>query len=120
MNPIVSYVLIALLAYLLGTSNLAYFIARRRGIDLFHKGSNNPGASNAMMLMGWKTGILVGLHDIGKAFLAAFLSSIRASGMDCSHIRFGKDVVNGKADGLLFEKDLFSFFSFNGFIVDLS
>lgn len=76
MSRIVSYALIVLLAYLLGTSNLAYFIARRRGINILQTGTNNPGASNAMMLLGWKTGILVGLHDIGKAFLAAFLAGL--------------------------------------------
>ena len=76
MSRIVSYALIVLLAYLLGTSNLAYFIARRRGINILQTGTNNPGASNAMMLMGWKMGVLVGLHDIGKAFLAAFLAGL--------------------------------------------
>ena len=59
MSRIVSYALIVLLAYLLGTSNLAYFIARRRGINILQTGTNNPGASNAMMLMGWKMGVLV-------------------------------------------------------------
>ena len=76
MSRIVSYALIVLLAYLLGTSNLAYFIARRRGINILQTGTNNPGASNAMMLMGWKMGILVGLHDIGKALLATWLSGV--------------------------------------------
>ena len=76
MSQIVSYALIVLLAYLLGTSNLAYFIARRRGINILQTGTGNPGASNAMMLLGWKTGILVGLHDVGKAFLAAFLAGL--------------------------------------------
>ena len=76
MSRIVSYALIVLLAYLLGTSNLAYFIARRRGINILQTGTNNPGASNAMMLLGWKMGVLVGLHDIGKAFLAAFLAGL--------------------------------------------
>ncbi len=76
MNPIVSYVLVVLLGYLIGCSNLAYYIARAKGVDIFHKGSRNPGASNAMMLMGWKTGILVGLHDIGKALLAVWLCGL--------------------------------------------
>ena len=76
MNPIVSYVLIVLIAYLLGTSNLAYFIGRRRGIDILKTGTGNPGASNAMMLLGWKTGILVGIHDIGKAVLATWLCGV--------------------------------------------
>ena len=81
MNPIIGYLLIVLLGYLLGSSNLAYYIARHRGINIFQKGSGNPGASNAMMLMGWKTGILVGVHDIGKAVLAALLCGLLFPGL---------------------------------------
>ena len=72
----IGYVLTALLGYLIGSSNLAYYIARRRGINIHSTGTGNPGASNAMMLMGWKTGILVGAHDIGKAALAALLCGL--------------------------------------------
>ena len=76
MDPILSYVLIALAGYLLGSANLAYFIARRRGFDIRRTGTGNPGASNAMMLLGWKTGILVALHDIGKAVLATLVCGL--------------------------------------------
>ncbi len=95
MSRIVSYALIVLLAYLLGTSNLAYFIARRRGINILQTGTNNPGASNAMMLLGWKTGILVGLHDIGKAFLAAFLAGLLFSELPLSREVAGAACVLG-------------------------
>lgn len=81
MNPIIGYLLIVLLGYLIGSSNLAYYMARRRGINIYQKGSGNPGASNAMMLMGWKTGILVGAHDIGKAVLAALLCGLLFPGL---------------------------------------
>ena len=68
------YLSVVLLGYLLGCSNLAWFLAKAKGVDIRGKGSGNPGASNAMILMGWKAGILVGLHDIGKAALAVFLA----------------------------------------------
>ena len=62
---------IAILAgYLLGCLNLAHLLARRRGVDLSHGGSGNRGASNAAILMGWRAGILVALHDVGKAVVA--------------------------------------------------
>ena len=69
------YLLAALIGYLLGCLNLAYFLARRKGLDIRREGTGNPGASNTMMLLGWKAGILVGLHDIGKAILATWLCS---------------------------------------------
>lgn len=68
------YALIILISYLLGSSNLAYFISKKAKIDARSHGSGNLGASNAVILMGWKAGILVGLHDIAKAMLAVFLA----------------------------------------------
>lgn len=70
------YILAAVIGYLLGCSNLAYFIAKAKHIDLASKGSGNPGTSNAVILMGWKIGVLVGAHDIGKALLAVVLANV--------------------------------------------
>ena len=70
------YILIALLGYILGCSNMAYYISRLKKIDFRAGGSGNLGASNAMILAGWKAGILVALHDIGKATAAALLAEI--------------------------------------------
>ena len=73
MSTVLSYVLVVLIGYLIGCSNLAYFIAKAKGLDIRQVGTGNPGASNAMMLLGWKVGILVGVHDIGKAVVAVLL-----------------------------------------------
>ena len=62
-------------AYLIGCSNMAFYIAKLKKADLTGKGSGNLGASNAMILLGWKAGVLVGIHDIGKAYLAVTLAS---------------------------------------------
>ena len=67
------YLLAALVGYLVGCSNMAYYIAQLRKVDLRGGGSGNLGASNATILLGWKSGIVVGVHDIGKAFLAVVL-----------------------------------------------
>ena len=48
-------------------------LSKWKGVDLRSGGSKNLGASNALMLMGWKAGILVGIHDIGKAWLAILM-----------------------------------------------
>lgn len=75
------YVLTVLFSYLLGCSNMAVYIAKLKRIDLRAGGSGNPGTSNAVILMGWKAGILVGLHDIGKAYLAVVLARLLFPGL---------------------------------------
>jgi len=70
---ICAYIAAALIGYLFGCSNMALYLSKWKGIDLRAGGSKNLGASNALMLMGWKAGILVGAHDIGKAWLAILM-----------------------------------------------
>ena len=71
-----AYFIMCVIGYLLGCSNLAFLIAKFKGVDLASGGSGNPGASNATILMGWRIGVLVGVHDAGKALLAVFLASL--------------------------------------------
>ena len=68
------YLIAVAMGYLLGSSNLAYFIAKRKKADLRSAGSGNLGASNATVLLGWKAGVLVAIHDAGKALLAVLLA----------------------------------------------
>lgn len=68
------YIVPALIGYLLGCSNMATYLAALRGVDLKSGGTGNPGASNALILMGWRAGVLVGVHDIGKAVAAVLLA----------------------------------------------
>lgn len=70
------YLLVVLAAYLIGCSNMALYIAKARKVDLKKHGSGNPGASNAAILMGWRAGVAVAVHDIGKAWLAVFLAGL--------------------------------------------
>ena len=64
------------LGYLLGSSNLAYWLAKWNNVDFRKGGSGNLGASNTTILLGWKAGVLVGIHDIGKAVLAVLLAKL--------------------------------------------
>ena len=59
-----------LLGYLFGCVNPAYILGRHKGYDIRQKGSGNPGATNTMLVMGFKKGLLVAAFDIFKAFLA--------------------------------------------------
>lgn len=70
------YFLASLLGYVLGSSNLAYYISRATKKDIRQSGTGNLGASNATILFGWKAGIAVGLHDIGKSVLAVLLARL--------------------------------------------
>ena len=74
MTKILLYIAILLLAYLMGCSNMALYLSKYKGIDLRAAGSGNLGASNAMVLMGWGPGVIVAVHDIGKALLAVVLA----------------------------------------------
>ena len=70
----IPYLAAAALGYLLGCSNMAFYLSRLRGVDIRAKGSGNLGASNAMVLMGWGAGVLTAVHDIGKGVLAVVLA----------------------------------------------
>jgi glycerol-3-phosphate acyltransferase PlsY len=63
-------------AYLWGGIPTAYIVARlTSGIDIRNYGSGNVGASNALVHLGAKTGIAVGIFDfIGKGMLPVMLA----------------------------------------------
>lgn len=70
------YFLAVGLGYLLGCSHMAYYIGKLKKMDIRSAGSGNLGASNTTVLFGWGSGVLVALHDIGKAFLAVWLARL--------------------------------------------
>ena len=70
------YILVIVLSYILGSSNMAKYIAAVKKVDLSAGGSGNPGASNAVILMGWGAGVLTAVHDIGKSALAVVLARL--------------------------------------------
>lgn len=76
MREALFYILVIVCAYVLGSSSMSFYLAKLQHVDIRNRGSKNLGASNAMLLMGWKAGVLVGVHDIGKALLAVFLARL--------------------------------------------
>ena len=68
------YILPILFGYLLGCSHMAYYLGKLKKLDIRTAGSGNLGASNATVLFGWGSGVLVAVHDIGKAYLAVVLA----------------------------------------------
>ncbi len=71
-----AYLWTILFAYTLGCSNMALYLSKCKGVELRKGGSGNLGASNATILLGWKAGVLVAVHDIGKAALAVMLANL--------------------------------------------
>lgn len=68
------YLVSILAGYLMGSSNMAYWISKIKKVDIRKNGSGNLGASNATVLLGWGAGVIVALHDIGKALLAVLVA----------------------------------------------
>jgi glycerol-3-phosphate acyltransferase PlsY len=73
--PILSYILTALAAYLLGSIPVGFLVAKAKGIDIRSVGSGNIGATNAMRVLGKPAGIFVLLMDALKGYVVvAWLS----------------------------------------------
>lgn len=70
------YVIVILVAYLMGCSNMALYLAKLKKQDLRSGGTGNLGASNATLMMGLGAGVAVGAHDIGKSALAVILAEL--------------------------------------------
>jgi acyl phosphate:glycerol-3-phosphate acyltransferase len=65
-----SYILIAVLAYLLGSLPTGFLVGKAKGVDIRHKGSGNIGATNAFRALGKPAGIFVLLIDALKGYAA--------------------------------------------------
>ena len=76
---VLPYFFCCLAAYLAGAVNFAWIVARKRGIDIQHKGSGNPGTTNVGRVMGLSAAAVVFVGDVLKAaamvFAARFLFS---------------------------------------------
>lgn len=65
-----------LIGYFLGSFSPAAHVSRKRDVDLRENGTGNLGASNTLLVIGKKDGIIVMVLDILKAFLAARLAKL--------------------------------------------
>jgi len=66
--PVLSYAVVAVAAYLLGSIPTGYLAGRTKGIDVRKIGSGNIGATNTMRALGKPAGIVVLLIDALKGY----------------------------------------------------
>lgn len=95
MRNILFYVLTVLGGYLLGCSSMAYYVSRWKKVNLSTNGSGNLGASNTTILLGWRMGILVALHDIFKGAAAVLLAKWLLPDLTCAPVVAGCACVMG-------------------------
>jgi acyl-phosphate glycerol 3-phosphate acyltransferase len=62
-------ILCPLAGYLIGSIPFGYLLARARGVDIFHAGSGNIGATNVGRVLGRPLGVLVFVLDVAKGVL---------------------------------------------------
>ncbi|NIA25218.1 MAG: glycerol-3-phosphate 1-O-acyltransferase PlsY [Gammaproteobacteria bacterium] len=62
-------------SYLSGSVDFAVLIARAKGLDIYSKGSGNPGASNVYRSIGKTAGVTVLGLDLLKGLLAALVGT---------------------------------------------
>ena len=71
--PIVGYIVVVLIAYLLGSIPTGFLVAKARGVDIRTVGSGNIGATNVLRILGKPAGVFVLLADAAKGWLATFV-----------------------------------------------
>jgi len=65
-----NYLLIALIAYLLGSFSTGLLVSKNSEVDLRKQGSKNTGATNVLRLMGFKAAAVTFFGDFLKAAIA--------------------------------------------------
>lgn len=80
-----SYLIVALVSYLIGSIPAGYLVGQARGVDIRREGSGNIGATNVLRVLGKPYGYAVFLFDFLKGVGAVRLSILIASRMDPSN-----------------------------------
>ncbi|MBQ8556243.1 MAG: glycerol-3-phosphate 1-O-acyltransferase PlsY [Clostridia bacterium] len=74
MHPTLAYIIIAVIAYLLGSISFGMIVSKLAGgPNLREVGSKNTGATNVLRVMGLKVGLIVFVMDILKALVACII-----------------------------------------------
>lgn len=75
-----SYILVIIIAYLLGNISTSYIIAKKMiGVDIRTQGSGNAGSTNVLRTLGKKAGAMTFIGDLLKGVLAVLIGKVIAS-----------------------------------------
>ena len=69
---------VVIAGYLVGSIDFGVILPRVRGVDIYARGSGNPGATNVLRSMGRRMAALVVLGDLSKGFVAAMAGDLIA------------------------------------------
>ena len=80
----IKFVILLLIAYMLGNISPSTILAKAKGIDIKKAGSGNAGTTNALRVLGAKAAVITLVIDIGKGFLAVFIAGMFLNPMQIS------------------------------------
>ncbi len=69
-------ILLVVAGYLIGSIDFGVIVPKLRGVDIYSRGSGNPGTTNVLRTMGRKAAVMVMLGDLVKGFGAAALGDL--------------------------------------------
>ena len=72
--PVIGFILVVLVGYLVGSIPTGFLVAKARGIDIRTVGSGNIGATNVFRYLGQAAGAFVLLMDALKGYVAVVLA----------------------------------------------
>lgn len=76
----ISYIAIAIIAYLLGNISTSYIIAKRiSGVDIRTQGSGNAGSTNVLRTMGKRAGAATFIGDLLKGTISVLIGQLIAN-----------------------------------------
>lgn len=64
------------IGYVFGCLHGSQLIGRIKNVNLKKSGTKNSGASNATLMLGWRSGMLVAFIDVGKAILSLHVAGV--------------------------------------------
>ena len=73
------YIIIIIIAYLLGNISTSYIISKRvAGVDIRTQGSGNAGSTNVLRTLGKKAGLITFIGDLLKGIVAVLIAEMIA------------------------------------------
>lgn len=94
MNNIIYYVIGSMIiGYFIGSINLSYLISKFKGFDIRKYGSGNAGASNVVIVLGKKAGLIIAVIDIIKAVIAVNIAGALFSDAIALNVNYAKIIA---------------------------